>query len=117
MKQKSISDNLLNLITDCKVICVGGNSPFLLFKTNSAAGDLNIELQKISDWAFQWKMKFNPDPKKQTQEVISSSKINKIDHTPLYFNENFVKSSPTHKHLAMVLYTKLNYNLNLKNLS
>ena len=35
---------------------------------------------KISDLAFQWKMRFNPDPKKQAQEVIFSRKINKIDH-------------------------------------
>ena len=25
---------------------------------------LNYDLKKISDWAFQWKMNFNPDPKK-----------------------------------------------------
>ena len=44
---------------------------------------------KISDWAFQWKIKFDPDPKKQPQKVIFSRKINKIDHPLLYFNENF----------------------------
>ena len=35
---------------------------------------------KINGEAFQWKMRFNPDPKKQAQEVIFSRKINKIDH-------------------------------------
>ena len=30
-------------------------------------------------------MRFNPDPNKQGQEVISSRKINKIDHALLYF--------------------------------
>ena len=43
-------------------------------------------------------MRFNPDPKKQAQEVIFSRKISKIDHTPLYFSENLVKSSSTQKH-------------------
>ena len=33
-------------------------------KINSTANDLNSDLIKISDWAFQWKMRFNPDPKK-----------------------------------------------------
>ena len=56
---------------------------------NSTANDLNSDLIKINDWAFQWKMRFNPDPKKQAQEVIFSRKINKIDHPLLYFNENF----------------------------
>ena len=56
---------------------------------NSTANDLNSDLMKISDRAFKWKMRFNPDPKKQAQVVIFSRKINKIDHPPLYFYENF----------------------------
>ena len=58
---------------------------------------------------------FNPDPKKQAEEVIFSRKINKIDHPPLYFNENLVKSSSTQKHLGMILDTKLDFSLHLKN--
>ena len=70
---------------------------------------------KISNWAFQWKMRFNPDPNKQAQEVIFSRKINKIDHLPLYFNQNLIKSSSTHERLRMVLDTRLDFNLHLKN--
>ena len=70
---------------------------------------------KISGWAFQWEIRFNPDPKKQVQEVIFSRKINKIDHRPLYFNQNLVKSSSTHKYLGMVLGAKLDFSLHLKN--
>ena len=47
-------------------------------------------------------MRFNPDPNKQAQEVIFSRKINKIDHPPLYFNQNLVKPSSSHRHLGMV---------------
>ena len=90
---------------------------------NSTVNDLNSDLMKISNWAFQWKMKFNPDLKKQAQEVIFSRKINKIDHLPLHFNQNLVKSSSTHKHLdkqtsqtsSMILDTILKFNLHLKN--
>ena len=32
----------------------------------------NSDLEKINDWAFQWKMTFNPDCSKQTQEIIFS---------------------------------------------
>ena len=76
---------------------------------NSTANDLNSDLIKISDWAFQLKMRLNPDPKKQVQEVIFSRKINKIYHPPLYFHENLVKSSSTQKHLGMILDTKLDF--------
>ena len=73
------------------------------------------DLMKIKNSAFQRKMRFNPDPNKQAQQVIFSRKINKIDHPPLYFNQNLVKSSSTHKHLGMVLDTRLDFNLHLKN--
>ena len=59
----------------------------VIHNINSTANDLNSDLMKISNWAFQWKMRFNPDPKKQAQEVIFSRKINKTDHPPLYFNQ------------------------------
>ena len=38
------------------------------------ASELNDDLEKISHWAYQWKMKFNPDPTKQANEVIFSRK-------------------------------------------
>ena len=60
-------------------------------------------------------MRFNPDPKKQAQEVIFSRKFNKIDHPLLYFNENLVKSPSTQKHLGMILDSKLDFSLHLKN--
>ena len=82
---------------------------------NSTANDLNSDLIKISDWDFQWKMRFNSDPKKQAQEVIFSRKISKIDHPPLYSNEILVKSSSTQKHLGMLLDTKLDFSLHVLN--
>ena len=33
---------------------------------------------QISDWAFQWNMKFNPDPKKQAQEMILVENLTKL---------------------------------------
>ena len=71
----------------------------VIHNINSPANDLNGDLTKISYWAFQSKMKFNPDPNKQAQKVIFSRKVNKIDHPSLYFNQNLVKSSSIHKHL------------------
>ena len=32
--------------------------------------DLNSDLKKIGEWVFQWKMSFNPDRTKQTQDLI-----------------------------------------------
>ena len=54
---------------------------------SKSAKVLNDDLQKNSDWAFKWKMLFNPDVTKQAQEVVFSHKSNKTDHPVVYFNE------------------------------
>ena len=49
----------------------------MILKVNgidTSVNDFNHDLEKISEWAFQWRMKFNPDPTKQAQETISSKK-------------------------------------------
>ena len=43
--------------------------------------------------------------------------MSKVDHPPLYFNQNLVKSSSTHKLLGTVSDTKVDFNLHLKNVS
>ena len=75
---------------------------------------LNDDLQKISDWAFKWKMLFNPDVTKQAQEVIFSRKSNKTDHPVVYFNEASVAKASCQKHLRMHLDEKLNFNTHIK---
>ena len=55
----------------------------------------SFQLMEINDWAFQWKMGFNADPRKQTQEKTFSRNINKIYKPSLYFNKNLVIPSST----------------------
>ena len=76
--------------------------------------NLNDDLKKVNKWAFQWKMSFNPDLNKQAQEVIFSRKLNKPDHPSLNFNNMVVIQSTTHKHLGMILDTKLDFQEHLK---
>ena len=42
---------------------------------NTSVSHLNNDLSQISNWAFHWKISFNPDPGRQAQEVIFSRKI------------------------------------------
>ena len=42
--------------------------------SNSAASDMNQDLELISQWAHDWRMSFNPDPQKQAVELIFSRK-------------------------------------------
>ena len=81
---------------------------------NTSANELNNDLPKIRNWAYQLKMSFNPDPLKQTQEVIFSRKMTKTNHPTLVFNENPVHQVALHKHLGMYLDRKLNFEEYLK---
>ena len=53
---------------------------------NTSENELNKDLKEISEWAYQWKMLFNPDQHKQAQEVIYSRKITKSSHPQISFN-------------------------------
>ena len=48
---------------------------------NVSANILNNDLQLNSQWAYKWKILFNPDPKKPAQEVLFSRK-NQIQNHP-----------------------------------
>ena len=80
----------------------------------SIASDINNNLKLISDWAFQWKMSFNPDLSKQAQEIIFSGKKMKSSHPSVYFNNTPVNSTSIYKHLGMSLDDKLSYEHHLK---
>ena len=63
----------------------------------TSANKLNNDLKKISDWAFQGKISFNADPRKQAQEAIFSRKLKNVSHPPLTFNNANVSSCKSQK--------------------
>ena len=68
----------------------------------------------IDNWAFQWKMNFNPDPTKQAQKVIFSRQTKKLSHSSLVFNNEKVAQSIYQKHLDIILDSKLTFESHLK---
>ena len=86
----------------------------VVHNANTTAKELNNDLVKISRWAYQWKMSFNPDPSKQAQEVIFSRKTKKEYHPPLAFNNNNVPETNSQKHLGVVLDNRLSFEDHLK---
>ena len=73
----------------------------------TSANKLNNDLKKISDWAFQWKMSFNPDPSKQVQEVVFNRKLK--NHPSFVFNNANVSSCKCQKHLDILLDSNLTF--------
>ena len=74
----------------------------------------NHDLEKISERAFQWKMKLNADHTKQAQEIIFSRKKTVSIHPVIYFNNIPVHSTASHKHLWIILESKLSYEIYLQ---
>ena len=73
----------------------------VVFDASSTATTLNNDLLKIQQWAYQWKMSFNPDPSKQAHEVIFSEKHSKPNHPYLFFNQQQVLKVSNQKHLGI----------------
>lgn len=75
----------------------------VVYNKERSENELNNDLMKISDWAFKWKMSFNPDPSKQAQEAIFSRKSGDVAHPVLYFNNSPVEKCPFQRHLGLFL--------------
>ena len=63
-------------------------------------------------------MNFNPDPTKQAIQVVFTRKSKQIDHPKIYFNNIEVKTVNDHKHLGLILDSKLSFisHINEKNI-
>ena len=82
--------------------------------SNTAANDMNHDLDLISQWAHTWRMSFNPDPQKQAVELKFSKKKIEIDHPVILFNNIPVKKVDEHKHLGIILDSKLSFSAHIK---
>ena len=58
-------------------------------------------------------MSFNPDPSKQAKEITFSTKRSNTQLTVLIFNNSIISPSDSHKHLGMILDSKLNFKCHL----
>ena len=82
----NINELFGNLSNTAKLFADDASLFNLVHVINTSANKLNNNFKKMSNWAFQCKMKFNPDPSKQAQEVSFSRKLENILHPHLVFN-------------------------------
>ena len=81
---------------------------------NTAACDMNHDLDRIKQWAYDWRMSFNPDPLKQAVEIRFTRRKSDIDHPVILFNNTPVKKVDEHKHLGIILDSKLTFSAHIK---
>ena len=104
-----INDLSDDLMSNVKLFADDTSLFSVVHDVNASSTNFNNDLKKISDWAIQWKMSFNPDPSKQAQEVIFSRKGQNPNHDSIYFNNNLVNQVHSQKHLGIHLDAKLNF--------
>ena len=73
--------------------------------------ELNKDFKKIAEYAHQWKMSFNPDVNKKTQEVIFSRKMTL---SQIFFSNVPVFRASFQKHLGIYLDENAIFNHHIK---
>ena len=101
----------------CKIFADDTSLFSKVHSIDKSVNELSVELENISQWAYQWNMQLNPDPNKQAKEVIFSRKSDSANvfPPPIKFNSNSIAKCPNQKHLGIVLDSKLNLMKKLKN--
>ena len=98
----------------CKIFADDTSLFIEVLDINESTNKLNTDLKKITKWAHQGKMQFNPDPNKQAIEVIFSRKsTNNLSYPPVRFNNNNIVKCPDQKHLGIALDSKLNFDFHI----
>ena len=93
-----INDLSENLASNPKLFA-DNTSLFSVVKNVDASNvDLNNDLEKIGEWAFQRKLNFNPYPTKQAQELIFLAKCKSLI-TLFYFSIKILFLKPTFKNI------------------
>ena len=64
-----INDLPDGIMSICKIFADDTSLFSKIIDTRNSQNSLNPDLEIIKNWAYQWKMQFNPDPKKQANEV------------------------------------------------
>ena len=97
-----INDIPANRECNMNIFAVDTSLFSLVRDPNKSSAKLGRDLGRVAEWAYQWKMSFNPIPSKQAVEVHFSHKINSVDTPPICFNHLAVASYENHKHLSLL---------------
>ena len=65
-----------------------------------AAETLNLDLEKVSRWAQQWLVTFNPA---NSESILCSRKLNKPYHHLVSMDETQINEVTSHKHLGVIV--------------
>ena len=112
-----INDLTNDVSSNCKIFADVTSLYSIVNDIKLSAATLRNELFVISNWAFQWKIIFNPDLTKQGQEVIFGRKTKKLLPPCFSFNYISLKHSISQKHLGLTIHVNVNFVEHVKNIT
>ena len=83
-----INDLPDNLKSNCKIFADDTSFFYKVFDKYVSRTTLNKDLELINNWAFQWKIQFNPNRNKQAQKLCFSKKAGNQKLLDLTFNKS-----------------------------
>ena len=83
-----INDLPNDLLSNVKIFADDTSIFSIVHDKDQSFDRLDHDLKKISEWAYRWKISFNPDHSKQAQEVLFSRKYNNEILPDLFFNQS-----------------------------
>ena len=101
-----INDHVENVDSDVKMFADDTSLFSVVCDEATTAQQLNRDLERVRLWAWQWKMEFNA---RKTEEVIFSAKRIKPHHPNLFLGNTEAERKSEHKHLGLILDSKLNF--------
>ena len=106
-----INDLVDNIDSDVKIFADDASLFSVVCDEVITAQQLNRDLERVRLWAWQWKMEFNA---KKTEEVIFSAKRIKPHHPSLFLGNTKMERKSEHKHLGLILDSKLNFQSHIR---
>ena len=103
-----------NLISNAKLFSDDSSLFSAVHDVNIFAKVLRDDLNKVNDWAFQWKA-LDPDRRKQAHKFIFSRNSKRPTHPPLISNNNNVSQTFSQKDVGAILDFKLTFEDHLNN--
>ena len=104
-----INDLPDNLICNPKLFADDVSLNAVMSHYTNSTENIENDLKLIHDWSVKWKMVFNPDITKPAEEVLFTNRISTI-YSPISSDDIAIKYVDDHKHLGLVLDSKLIFN-------
>jgi len=102
-----IVDNIESIIK----LFADDTSMYLSLENTQMRTDIfNSDLEKINQWATQWKVKFNPSK----TELLNVSRKRNPDYLPLNFGGTVLQETESHKHLGIIIQNNGKWEFHIK---